>query len=190
VAVVLAGCAQSLVRPETESRAVRLPRPPQILVYELATSRDEIHPDQGTLRQAANRVQLPPTAANPASHEAAAAFADALVARLRALGLPAERATRQTPIGRHDLLVVGAFVDEHQSQRLGRLVVGFGAGGSQLDTEVDVLQSSGHGRWRIAQFATHVAADGASTDVTDLAFRSADQAAHDLARVFAREGWS
>lgn len=188
-AALLAACAPMRVRPEVEPRAAQLPRPARVLVYDFATARDEIHPDQEILRQAANRVLLAPGMAGDVDPAVPGILADALVARLRALGFPAERATRHARVHRYDVQVVGVFVDAHQSHRLGRLTIGFGVDPSRLDTEVDVLQASGRGRWRLAQFATGVTSDEDPPDAKALAFRSADDTAHALARVFTREGW-
>lgn len=184
----VAGCAGRVVRPEVEPHAGKLPRPGRVLVYEFATTPAEVHPDQDILRQIANRVQFPDVDTS-GDAAVAAAFADALTARLRAFGIAAERAERGAPVHRFDVQIVGAFVAAHRSEQVGRVALGFEPGDTRLDAEVDVLQSSGRGRRRVAQFTARAADDEGAAALTDLAFVAADQAAHQVARVFTREGW-
>lgn len=187
--VAVAGCAGRGVRPEVEQHAGALPRPGRVLVFEFATAPEGIHPDQDILRQVANRVQFPEVGTS-GDAAVAAAFADALAARLRAFGIAAERAERGAPVHRFDVQIVGAFVAARRSEQVGRVALGLEPGDARIDAEVDVLQSSGRGRRRLAQFTAHAADDDGATPLTDLAFVAADQAAHQVARVFAREGWS
>jgi hypothetical protein len=152
----LAGCAQTLVQPQSQT-TMRLPKPGRVLVYDFAVTPDEVHVDQGVLHQVADAASGTTISARDAAlaHQVADRFADELVGRIQALGMPAMRAPRATRTTPGDLKIVGAFLDVDQGNRLQRLVIGFGVGGSQVDTETEVLQVADTGLRKVAQFSTH-----------------------------------
>src|SRR6516162_1042762 len=137
--VVVCGCAGSYVQPQMQTTATRLPRPPRVLVYDFAVSPDEIVEDQNVLRQFADAETdtTDSRRARTIAHDIADSMADALVARIRAMGLRAERAGRDTRVYYDDLKIEGAFLDVNQGNQLKRLVIGFGVGASRVDTEVE-----------------------------------------------------
>ena len=158
LAQLTAGCAQTYVQPQSQTAATHLGKPSRILVYDFATSPDEVHLDQNVLRQVVNNATAAPPPAQrdiALGHQVAGSFAEELVSRIRGMGLRAERASRDTPVYHHDVKIVGAFVDVDQGNQLQRLVIGLGAGASQVDTEVEVIQASERGAVRVAQFSTH-----------------------------------
>lgn len=153
----LAACAQTVVQPQTATVTTRLGRPARVLVYDLATRPDEIHPDQSVLSQVASTA----TGMQPSQRDAALgaqardAFSTELVARINAMGLRAERAAAGTPAAPGDVKIVGAFLDIDQGNQLRRLVIGLGTGASEIDAEVEVLQATAGKPVRVAQFSTH-----------------------------------
>jgi hypothetical protein len=154
--VLVAGCAQTVVQPQAQTWT-QLPRPPRVLVYDFAVSPEEIHSDQDVLRQVVNTASGLSASARDAElgHKVADRFAEELLNRIQAMGLPAKRASRGEPVYRDDVEIVGTFLDIDQGNQLRRLVIGFGVGASQVDAEAEVLQVSERGPRRVAQFSTH-----------------------------------
>lgn len=155
-AVWLAGCAQTTVQTLSETSAVDLPRPPVVLVLPFAVNVDEVT-NQSVLRHAVDAVenQNATERSEQVARDVADAVADGLVSRITAMGLPARRATRDTQAPRHAVIVGGRFVDIDEGNRLRRLVIGFGAGQSRIDAQVDVLQATGRGYRHLVEFDTH-----------------------------------
>lgn len=153
----LGACAQTVVQPQAPTVTTGLGRPARVLVYDLATSVDEIHPDQDLLHQvasAASGMQAPQRDA-ALGDKVQNAFSTELVSRLNAMGLRAERAAANAPASPGDVKIVGAFLDVDQGNQLRRLVIGLGAGAAEVDAEVEVLQATPGRPIRIAQFSTH-----------------------------------
>ncbi|OQY66251.1 MAG: hypothetical protein B6D46_11075 [Polyangiaceae bacterium UTPRO1] len=155
--VMLAACAQTAVQPQGPTVTTRLGRPARVLVYDLATSPGEIHPDQGVLHQVANAATGMQASERDAAlgDQAQNAFSTELVSRINAMGLRAERASVGTGAAPGDVKIVGAFLDIDQGNQLRRLVIGLGAGASEIDAEIEVLQATAAKPVRVAQFSTH-----------------------------------
>ncbi len=151
-AVCAGACARAVVRPETEVRNFGLPRPEHIVVYDFAITEAELTGSPGSITN-----ETSGTSEGKQKHDigrqAANAIAEELVRGLRDFGFAVERRPRGTPIASHQLLIDGMFLDVDEGNRLERLVIGFGAGASKVDTEVDVYY--GRGRRKLLVFRTH-----------------------------------
>jgi hypothetical protein len=153
----VSGCATNVVKPVMESRAGSLPRPARVLVYNPAVSAEDVTENQSIISQAFN------SGGEPAQREreqeigqqAAGAFATELVDGINQLGLPAERAGRYAPAPPDALVVVSQFVNVDEGNRLRRLVVGFGAGASRVDTQVLVYHFVQGRPTKLLEFETH-----------------------------------
>ena len=151
LAILLAGCGQSVVRPGSQTREMNLQRPARILVANFAVTEDEVKEYQGIMRQQ-------PSIKDPIQRERALArhvtevMAVELVDGLRAMGFVVERADRGTPAKGSDLQIDGRFFTVDEGNPLHRLVVGFGSGASSVNTEVQVYQ--GEQRRKLLEFDT------------------------------------
>ncbi len=141
---IVAACATSKVQVVRRYAAgERLPRPGVVLVYDFAVVPKDVQVDQLgpdiVKRQAytSEQIQVGRAAANALSEE--------LVKEIRALGMRAERASASTPVPRNALLIKGQFVSIDEGDRLKRMVIGFGAGSSEVKTRVYVYQQTPHG---------------------------------------------
>ena len=149
---LVAACVRTGVLPVTRTAETSLPRPSKILVYNFAVSDAEVKEAQGMLRQQ-------PTIKDPAEREqeigrqVADALAVDLVSGLRNLGFNVERVNRATPVTGDDLLIDGQFLKVDEGDLLRRLVIGFGAGSSTVDTRVQIYQ--GAERSKLLEFGTH-----------------------------------
>lgn len=153
--VCLVACARTVVRPESEMISFRLPRPERIVVYDFAVTEDEVREGQGPVKKMLNetRASSEEEREREIGRRVVKVLAEELVQGLRDLGFSVERVPRGTPIGVHELLIDGEFLDVDEGNRLRRLVIGFGMGASRVDTEVDVYH--GAGRRKLLDFRTH-----------------------------------
>ncbi|MBF6567266.1 MAG: DUF4410 domain-containing protein [Candidatus Binataceae bacterium] len=155
----LGGCTPANISPGRTARPAIVRRPTQIVVHEFAVSPAELAKDRRVLSHAhraairkqeqlqRNEVQL--------AHEAAKALADDLVKELTPLGFKVRVIPRGTAVPESALVIDGQFVDVDEGSRLRRLVIGFGAGASKLDTRVEVTQATGGEPKQLLSFATH-----------------------------------
>ncbi len=114
-----------------------LPRPTRIIVYDFAATADDVAASSAitgkskrrSTPQTANEIRL--------GRELGRRVALALVKKILAMGLPAERfgAGPLPQIG--DYVITGEFVSIDEGDRLKRMIIGFGAGASKLMTAVE-----------------------------------------------------
>ncbi|HET9991183.1 MAG TPA: DUF4410 domain-containing protein [Kofleriaceae bacterium] len=213
VAVLLAGCARTVVQPGNVE-TTREPRPTKIIVYDFAVTASEV-----TVREGIAIGSGPERDSVALGHDVASALAQRLASELHEQGFVVERRARGTAIGPHELAIDGEFLDVAEGDQAKRLVIGFGAGAAKVDTAVHVT----YGRTRMLDFRTHadtgkmpgaaatlgagaayegvvtgtaLASSAASggykeyqSQVERMAASSAHQAAHYLSQLFGREGW-
>ncbi len=151
------GCARSGIRPMYHDREAALARPDQILVYTFAVSAAEVTENQGLFGRLAKGLST--TTSDERELEVGRQVADRmaadLVAGIRELGVDAVRADRSTTVAANALLVTGQFLNLDEGNRLRRLVIGFGAGASKVDTSVQVLTRTTSGDRTVLEFTTH-----------------------------------
>lgn len=132
---LLVGCASTdaTVIETSEDRVI--PRPDRILVYDVAASEEDAAGNP-SIEGRYSRREDPLTEDQIAvGRELGAAIAEQIVESLRELGLPAERATGTGVVPRMgDVLVRGEFIDIDEGSRVTRMLIGFGAGASELTT--------------------------------------------------------
>ena len=143
--VVLAGCAPTLVDTVQEySGKSPLPMPDRVLVYDFAVSANDIKLNSAIGARLANLV------AGAKENEeqvkvgraVAKAFSETLVKELNQLGLPAEQASSGTMPTERTVIIHGQFLTIDEGNRLRRMVIGFGVGGTDLRTKVQVYQGT------------------------------------------------
>jgi hypothetical protein len=157
-ALMVGGCSHASVRHRVETaHAAALARPEVVLVYDLAFTDADVQPDRAPLKRLVAHVSggSQTQRADQIGQGVANAFADDLVEGLRALGYDAQRATLDTPVTSRALLVSGKFVNVDEGNRLRRLVIGFGAGGSSLDADVDVHYVVQNEPIKLTEFTAH-----------------------------------
>jgi hypothetical protein len=154
--VVLAtGCASTAVRP-TQMSAERLPKPDRVVVSDFAVAPQEVSLDRapGSRLAALFKGGTASDAQLQVGRSVASALSAELVKEIQALGLPAERAAAGAAVPPNSLAVQGQFVSIDEGNRLRRMVIGLGAGGSEVRTLVQVHDQAPDGLRLVAEFET------------------------------------
>lgn len=141
-AVLLAGlavaaCSGGHVRTAQTALTGALPRPAQVVVTDFAITPDEVKLDRGVgvsvMRNASG--QPASEAQMKAAQATQSALSETLVAQLRAEGLPAVRVAPGAVPPPGTLLVQGQILGVDQGNRARRLLIGLGAGKSQVQAD-------------------------------------------------------
>jgi hypothetical protein len=151
---LLAGCAPTSVQ-ETSESTVGGPRPERILIYDFAVSPQEVELDKGLSAELMDRYRhLDSGAARTAAelkigHTVASIVAAELVKQIQSYGLWAERALG-VPSGKGKTLIVkGQFLSIDEGNRTERVVIGFGAGRTDVQANVQVYELTPEGKKEI-----------------------------------------
>jgi hypothetical protein len=138
----LAGCGSDTDAEVTNKMSKKdrksLADPTQILVYDFAVSPSEVSADSAAAsrlqgagddpNENAQRTQL--------EHQIAAVVAEELVEELQDLDLPARRWRGPAPQGTGVYTIEGQFVTVDEGNAAARMIIGFGAGGTEIKTLV------------------------------------------------------
>jgi hypothetical protein len=152
------GCAQTVVQPEYEQQMTSsIVRPSQVLVYDFALTGTDVHENQGLFSVVGN--SLSSTTKN--DRELAIAqkvqnrMTEDLVAGIRDLGIPAQRAIRGAALPADTVAVTWFFLKVDEGDRLQRTILGFGAGQSTVNAKIEVFAPSISGPTKLLEFSTH-----------------------------------
>jgi len=143
--VVACGCASTKVKDRQILVTEKLPRPQHIFVYDFAATAADVPADSALAGQYAQHStpQTPQDIA--AGRQLGAEIAAQLVEEIRAMGLPAERATRVPKPQINDIVIRGYLVSVDEGSAAKRIVLGFGSGSSELTTAVEGFQVTARG---------------------------------------------
>jgi hypothetical protein len=140
---VVAGCATTKVANRQSLVTGQLPRPNQIWVYDFAATAADV-PANSTLAGQASAT--PQTAEQIAiGRQLGAQIAAELVRQIQSMGLPTARAGAGTAPQINDIVIQGYLLSVNQGNEAERLVIGFGAGASELRTAVEGYQITPQG---------------------------------------------
>jgi hypothetical protein len=151
---LLAACTSAQSTMETAGEM--LPRPLVVIVDTFAASPDEVQLDEGLsteIEQAmkANRGTSRTDQELQAGHQVADAIADKLVVEIRDTGLSAERGSAVPAGTQNALLIKGQLVSIDEGNRTERVVIGLGAGRSDVQAHVQVYEVTPGGRQLVDQ---------------------------------------
>ncbi len=144
------GCASSnLTKLQKHHDEGTLTKPGRIIVYNFASSPEDItgeaaisgHYQKRATPQSAEEIEL--------GRELGDKLADELVNGILALGMPAEHADAWHPPGIGNLIIRGEFISIDEGSRAKRMLIGFGAGASSLETHVVGYQFTDQGLRRL-----------------------------------------
>jgi hypothetical protein len=157
-AVVLAGCASAAVTQQAQQQPADVNRPTQVVVYPFAADASDVTLNQSIVQKAyrsatgdnENAAQL------QIAHDTAQAICEQVVSDLTGKGYNAVCVQRGTFVAGGNILIIdGALTDISEGNRLRRLVIGFGAGSSTLDSNVSMYQRVGGNLNQVLAFGTH-----------------------------------
>lgn len=135
------GCAGGSVEPGAQyTKGESLPRPPVVLVYDFTVDPADVDVD----KLGPNFVsgEAPTSERLQQGRAVAQALSEELVTKMAKLGITARRGGGSTNVPMHALLVKGQFVSIEEGDQIGRVVVGFGAGGGGLQAHVQIYQQT------------------------------------------------
>lgn len=112
----------------------KLPYPERILVYDFAVTTSEIPADSAAVDTLAVAIDSPNTTPEKLAlaHQIAGVLAQDLVNQLKELGLPAQRWSGPPPQMKNGYAIIGQFLTIDEGSRMGRMIIGFGVGGTEL----------------------------------------------------------
>jgi hypothetical protein len=141
-ALLIAGCTSVNVVQEYSGPA--LPRPERVLVYDFAVSPEEVKLDRGLSAMAVEAMKGSSRTEQEIKlgREVAAALSKHLVKEIQDMGLPSQPASGPPSEDSGDLSIVGHFLSIDEGNRTERVVIGLGAGRTDVQAEVQLYQHS------------------------------------------------
>ncbi len=148
--VIGMGCASAGVTSVTKaSDGSMMRRPGVLLVYDFAVAANDVMIDTLGAQFMSEGEKL--TEKEQTARATANAFSVALVEQLQKDGINAQRAERGDIPPLHALVLKGQFITIDEGSRAKRMVIGFGAGSSELRARVQAYQATESGLRRIAE---------------------------------------
>lgn len=143
--VVATGCASTKVTDRQRLVTEHLSRPAHIWVYDFAATPREV-PSESALAGQDSEHPIPQTPEQIATgRKVGESIAEQLVAEIRGMGLPAERASSFTKPAINDIVLRGYLLSVDEGSAVKRVAIGFGSGGSELTTAVEGFQMTANG---------------------------------------------
>jgi len=152
---VLSGCAPTQVNTITQYSGP-VPRPNTVLVYNFAVSPDEVQLDQGISVKIEDMIKKTPRTKEEKAvgHAVAEALATHLVKELNAIGVPATRAYGRPSTMGNAIEIEGQFLSVDEGNRTERVVIGLGAGRTDVKTLTQVYDARFGTRMLVQEFDT------------------------------------
>ena len=152
---MLTGCAPTQVTTVSQSGG-QLPRPDRILVYDFIVSPDEVKLDRGIsakledLAKGTSRSEEE----RAVGQKVADALSKHLVKEIQNLGFVADRTSGPFPTMGNILVIDGQFISIDEGNRTERVIIGLGAGRTDVKASVQVNYARGGERIPVSQFET------------------------------------
>jgi hypothetical protein len=146
---VLAACTSAQSQMDTAGQM--MPRPQVVVVERFAASPDEVELDEGLSTEIEQSMEAergtPRTEQElEAGRKVADAITDKLVVEIQDMGLPAQRGSAAPAGVQNALLIKGQLVSIDEGNRTERLIIGLGAGRSDVRAHVQVYEVTPTGR--------------------------------------------
>ena len=142
---ILGACASTEVTSRDQMVTGQLPRPAHIWVYDFAATAADV-PAESVIAGQYGDYDTPQTSAQIATgKQLGADIAAELVAEIRGMGMPAERGWPGAAQQINDIVIRGYLLSMKEGDAAKRVVVGMGAGASELSTAVEGFQVTAQG---------------------------------------------
>ncbi|NYH15964.1 DUF4410 domain-containing protein [Paraburkholderia bryophila] len=150
---LLSGCAGGHIDNASAATAQPHVRPDNIYVYTFDTDSDQVKLDGGMLQKLKTQMDGSSAAEKQAADALAVReqVADEIVHQLQSMGLRAIRSDIPAPADQNVLLVQGSFDTIDSGNRRRRILIGLGAGKSQVSSSVQILYKPAGGEARLVQ---------------------------------------
>ncbi len=144
LALVFVGACTS-TQSQVETGGQMLPRPAVVVVHTFAVAPSEVAVSEGLsseVEQIVERQNATPRSAQEmqVGHQVADAIAQNLVTEIRDLGLPAERGSGLPSGTSNAVLVTGQLVSINEGNEAERVIIGLGAGRSDVRAQVQLFE--------------------------------------------------
>jgi hypothetical protein len=126
-----------------------IPRPAHIWVYDFSATASDVPAESALSGQIAEPAQPQTADQIAAGRQLGAAIASDLVQDINAMGMTAQRPMENTQPALNDLVIRGHLVSEAKGDEKKRVLVGFGAGESELKVAVEGFQVTANGLRRL-----------------------------------------
>lgn len=155
------GCASTKITDHQILVTEKIPRPEHILVYDFIASPADI-PSDSSLAGRYDEHPTPQTAEQiNAGRQVGGEIAEQLVKQIKAMGMPAERASIKATPQINDLVIRGYLLSIDEGSADKRVAVGFGSGESGLKVAVQGFQMTDRGLRKLGSGT--VDSDGSKT---------------------------
>jgi hypothetical protein len=170
-AALLSGCAGSSIRNASEASAQPSVRPDNIYVYTFDANPDQVKLDGGMLQKLKTQIEGSSTAQKQVADadQVREQVANEIVHQLQSMGLHAVRSDVPAPADQNVLLVQGSFDTIDSGNRRRRILIGLGAGKSQVSSSVQILYKPAGGAPRLVQSFTAHADSGKAPGMAETA---------------------
>jgi hypothetical protein len=166
VIALMAGCAGTKITQRDEIVTGKLPRPHTIWVRDFAATPDDV-PQESVLAGHEMAHGKPQTTKQVAlGREVGEEIATELAARIRAMGMHAERTPTEPKARIDDIILRGYLVSVDAGSAVERVAIGFGAGTSEMKVAMEGFQVTTHGLRKIGSGTTD--STGGKTPGADL----------------------
>lgn len=142
---LIAGCASAKISDRQEVVKGQLPRPDHIWVYDFVATSSDMPADSTLAGQDLDHATPQTPAQIETGRKLGAEIAAELVAEIRAMGMPAERAAQSTKAEVNDILIRGYLISVNKGSEAKRIALGLGSGSSELKTAVEGFQMTANG---------------------------------------------
>jgi Domain of unknown function (DUF4410) len=153
--VALSGCAPTQIK-TISKYAGSVPKPNTVLVYNFAVSPDEVQLDRGISARIQELIKKTPRTKEEKAvgHAVAEALATHLVKELNAIGVPATKAYGMPSTMGNAIEIEGQFLSIDEGNRTERVVIGLGAGRTDVKTLTQVYDARFGSRMLVEEFDT------------------------------------
>ncbi len=151
---LLTGCAGGSINNATQSRVEPQVRPDNIYVYTFDSSPEQVKLDNGGMLKKLKAQLDGSSTAQKQTADAIAVreqVANEIVQQLQSMGLRAIRSDVPAPADQNVLLVQGSFDTIDAGNRRRRVLIGLGAGKSEVSSSVQILYKPAGGTARLVQ---------------------------------------
>jgi hypothetical protein len=138
--LLAAGCASTKVTGRQQDFTGQLAKPGHIWVYDFVATASDLPPDSALVGEADVDTTSQTTAQIEEGRKLGAEIANQLAEQIRAMGMPGATAWSGTQPQVNDLVIRGYLLSIKEGSAAKRVIIGFGAGGSELRTMVEGFQ--------------------------------------------------